>query len=80
MRYVSGRDYRSPASEQLRVQLTEQIRCPRTHALFPAGARAFAVELLLLGHRLSRQPRFEGEEVSLLDIWVEFVMPHAVAR
>ena len=53
---------------------------PRTHALFPAGARAFAAELLLLGHRLSRQPRFSGEEVSLSDIWVEFVIPHAVVR
>ena len=54
--------------------------CPRTHALFPAGARAFAVELLLLGHRLSRQPRFEGEEVSLSDIWMDVVMPFAVVR
>ena len=53
---------------------------PRTHALFPAGARAFAAELLLLGHRLSRQPRFEGEEVSLSDIWLDGVMPLAVLR
>jgi len=32
VRYISGRDCRSPASEQLLVQLTEQVRCPRTHA------------------------------------------------
>ena len=40
---------------------------PRTHALFPAAARAFAVEALLLGHQLSRQPRFAGEEGSMVD-------------
>ena len=40
MRYVSGRDCRSPASEQLLVQLTEQIRCPRTHARGRVDANA----------------------------------------
>ena len=53
---------------------------PRTHALFPAAARAFAVEALLLGHQLSRQPRFAGEEGSIVDAWVQFVMPSAVLR
>ena len=53
---------------------------PRTHALFPAAARGFAVELLLLGHQLSRQPRFAGEEVSLVDVWTELVMPSAIVR
>ena len=53
---------------------------PRTHALFPAAARAFAVEALLLGHQLSRQPRFAGEEGSIVDIWTQLVMPFAVER
>ena len=53
---------------------------PRTHALFPAAARAFAVEVLLLGHQLSRQPRFAGEEGSIVDIWTGVVMPSAVSR
>ena len=53
---------------------------PRTHALFPAAARAFAIEALLLGLQLSRQPRFAGEEGSLVDIWTQVVMPMAVVR
>ena len=53
---------------------------PRTHALFPAAARAFAVEALLLGHQLSRQPRFAGEEGSIVDIWTTLVMPSVVVR
>ena len=53
---------------------------PRTHALFPAASRAFAVEALLLGHALSRQPRFAGEEGSIVDIWTTLVMPSAVVR
>ena len=53
---------------------------PRTHALFPAAARAFAVEALLLGHQLSRQQRFAGEEGSIVDNWTAPVMPGAVVR
>ena len=53
---------------------------PRTHALFPAAARSFAVELLLLGHQLSRQPHMAGEEVSLVDVWTQLVMPSAITR
>ena len=53
---------------------------PRTHALFPDAARSFAVEVLLLGHQLSRQPKFAGEEVSLVDVWTQLVMPSAVVR
>ena len=52
----------------------------KTHALFPAAARSFAAELLLLGHQLSRQPRFAGEEVSLVDAWTQLVMPSAIVR
>ena len=53
---------------------------PRTHSLFPAAARTFAAELLLIGHQLSRQPRFAGEEISLVDVWTVLVMPSAVVR
>ena len=52
----------------------------RTHELFPAAARARAVELLLLGHCLSRESFFVGAEVSLLDAWMESVLPQAVLR
>ena len=51
-----------------------------THALFPAAARARATELLITGHRLSREPRFAPGAVALLDVWVGWVMPHAVTR
>jgi len=50
----------------------------QTHELFPADVRALAVELLLLGHRLSRQQHFFGHEMAVLDPWMHHVMPHAV--
>jgi ankyrin repeat protein len=51
------------------------------HSLFPAPARARAVKLFVLGHLLSR----ERSELAiagraLIDVWVEHVMPHALAR
>ena len=51
-----------------------------THALFPAAARARAVELTLLGHRISRLPRFAGKETAIFDVWVYHAMPLAVCR
>ena len=53
-----------------------------THALFPAAARARAVELLIWGHRLAREPWFDARfpAVALLDVWVGSVIPHAVSR
>ena len=51
-----------------------------THALFPAEARAWAAELLVVGHRLSREPRFAEVAGALLDVWVGCVMPLAVLR
>ena len=51
-----------------------------THALFPAAARARATELLIAGHRLSREPRFAPGAMALFDVWVGCVMPHAVRR
>ena len=50
------------------------------HALFPAAARGFAVEVLLFGHQLSHQPRFTGQEAALVDVWTQLVMPSAVVR
>jgi ankyrin repeat protein len=58
---------------------------PRTHALFPAGAKARAVELLRIGWQLAR--RLQGGvadasqvEVAFRDAWLGHVMPHAIER
>ena len=67
----------SPADLVLRAA---QPWSRETHALFPAAARARVVELLLLGHCLSREPRFESEAGAVVDVFVGFVMPFAVAR
>ena len=50
----------------------------QTHELFPVDARARAVQLLLLGHRLSREERFFGQEMAFVDTWMNHVMPQAV--
>lgn len=44
---------------------------PATHELFPAAARAFAVEMVLVGSQLARLPS---------ELWVAFVMPHLISR
>ena len=53
---------------------------PEAHILFPAAARARAVELLRLGFLLSWQPRFWGVEGALMDAWLDGVIPSAVDR
>ena len=53
---------------------------PQTHALFPTASRARAMEMLVVGHRLSRESRFEGESVGLFDAWMAAAMPHLVER
>jgi hypothetical protein len=58
---------------------------PKTHALFPAGAKARAVALLRIGWLLARrfQDVFAGTaevEVALRDAWLGHVMPHAIER
>jgi len=53
---------------------------PRTNSLFPVAARTFAAELLLIGHQLSCQPRSSGQEISLVDVWTQLVMPFVVVR
>ena len=69
-----------PTPVSTMVLLAGRDWCPHNHHLFPAAARARAVELLLVGHLLAAQPRFHGESHSLLDAWVTFVMAHAVTR
>ena len=52
---------------------------PETHELFPARARARAVELLFLGHQLAVQPRFADKHRALVDCW-GVVMRYAMTR
>jgi len=49
-----------------------------THELFPDAARAYAVQVLLVGHRLSRLPECETVAQAVFDLWVDQVMPHIV--
>ena len=52
-----------------------------THKLFPAPARARAVELMLVGELLSREERFAAYgPVAVVDAWMAFVVPKAVSR
>ena len=53
---------------------------PQTHHLFPAAARSYAVEVLRLGYLLAWSPRYTGEASSLVDVWLGYVLPHAVER
>ena len=57
---------------------------PGTHALFPAGAKARAVELLRIGWLLARrvQDALAANEVEMAfrDAWLGHVMPHAIER
>ena len=52
----------------------------QTHELFPVAARERAVALMMLGHRLSREERFSGQEVGFFDAWMRHVMSHAICR
>ena len=49
-----------------------------THELFPDAARAYAVQMLLVGHRLSRLPNYESVAQAVIDLWVDHMMPHIV--
>ena len=53
----------------------------QTHKLFPAPARARAVELMLVGELLSREERFAAYgPQAVVDAWMTFVVPQAVVR
>jgi len=50
-----------------------------THRLFPVGARARAVDLLIVGHLVAA--RFAcGEEEACVDVWLDRVLPFAIER
>lgn len=51
-----------------------------SHHLFPKSARKWAVELMLIGELLASQSRFESESRSLIDAWMECVIPALVTR
>ena len=71
----------SVGSDEVRrlLQRSALAWSPATHELFPAAARARAVELFWLGQRLAIQPRFETEAQAVLDCW-DGVLVHAVTR
>jgi len=50
------------------------------HSLFPKAARERAAELLVLGHRLSREGRFEGVSQVVFDLWMTAILPLAITR
>ena len=51
------------------------------HKLFPAAARARAVDLMLVGELLSRKERFAAYgPQAVVDVWMTFVIPNAVGR
>ena len=53
----------------------------KTHKLFPAPARARAVELMLIGELLSREERYAAYgPQAVVDVWMTFVIPNAVYR
>ena len=49
---------------------------PANHELFPDAARLFAVQLLLIGKRLSARP----DHAPLATLWLEMIMPAVVDR
>jgi hypothetical protein len=58
---------------------------PKTHALFPAGAKARAVEVLRIGWLQARQLKrvladSTHVEVAFRDVWLVHIMPHAIER
>ena len=54
---------------------------PHNHGLFPTAVRARAVELLLVGRALAREPRFgPAFETVMIELWEAFIMPAALGR
>ena len=51
-----------------------------TQPLFPDAARERARALFVLGHRLSREMRFEASAGALFDLWMDRVVPYAMSR
>ena len=54
---------------------------PQTHSLFPAEARARAVELMLIGVQLFlRGDAFAEQGAGLYDLWIDAIIPNSVRR
>jgi hypothetical protein len=58
---------------------------PTTHALFPAAAKARAIELLRVGWLLARCIQScvadaSDVEMAFRDVWLSHIMPHAIER
>ncbi len=54
---------------------------PQTHSLFPAEARARAVELMLIGVQLFlRGDAFAEQGAGLYDLWIDAIIPNTVRR
>ena len=53
---------------------------PSTHALFPNAARARAVEIVLITHRLSRLWGACGQAGALFEVLMDRVLPELVSR
>jgi len=51
-----------------------------THALLSTHGRQRVLELLHVGYGLARSRSSANEEVALLDLWREFVLPQAIER
>ena len=60
--------------------LVRQAACwsEGSHHLFPATARVYAVEVMRVGYLLAWSPRYVAEAASLVDVWRDNVLPHAV--
>ena len=53
----------------------------QTHKLFPAPARARAVELMLVGELLSREERFAAYgPQGVFELWMTSMVPRVVTR
>ena len=75
-------DQEQPSPVTTLILRAAQPWSPDSHELFPEAARKRAVELLLLGYRLTHGQgnRFAGEEGALFDVWRMNVMAFAVTR
>ena len=68
----------SPADLVLRAAMPWS---PKNHELFPTAVRARAVDLLLIGRALAREPRFGPVfEHALIELWDDVVMPAALLK
>jgi hypothetical protein len=79
------RDDRSRDGHAVLISSAAAPWSPRTHRLFPAGAKARAIVLLRIGWLLARH--LQGlladttqVEVAYRDVWLSHIMRHAISR